>query len=121
MTTNTNPTPILIPLIRALYPSLLAQQIVGVQPMTSSAAGSFSLETEIPYPENPRRQFSRKWFSAKSRGEILALDQVQSWCVDTFGPQPVCPDAWCRWYHYSTRTWRFRDEEDYVLFSLKWS
>lgn len=119
MTTNSNPTPLIIPIIRTLMPSLIAQQIVGVQPMTSPAIFGFDLDYPIVYHTNPRRQFSRQWHESSCQNQDY--EAVQQWCTENFGPQPKCPDAWCRWYRYRRRAWRFRDQEDYVLFRLRWA
>ncbi len=40
---------IIIPLIRKVYPKMIAEQIVGVQPMTSSSTQVFNMKVTSPY------------------------------------------------------------------------
>ena len=68
-------------------------------------------------------KFSRaKWYTASYNGHEFV--DVHSWCIEQFGPPDRCPDAWSRW-GFSVELWLtdiyFRDEEDYVLFLLRWS
>ena len=111
-------TKVLMPLIRNVLPSLIAQQIVGVQPMSASA-GAFSMDYEIPYAVHPRYKFSRKWHVGVAHMGASALE-VYAWCSENFGTHPVNPDAWSRWYRYSYKKFYFRDEVDYVAFLLRW-
>ena len=80
-----------------------------------------NLCNEILLPMKPasKYRFSRaKWYEAK-----LPRDQQAAfaWCVKQFGPEPTNTDAWTRWYFNVDRTFRFRDEKDYVMFILRWS
>jgi hypothetical protein len=82
---------------------------------------STNLCNEILLPMKPasKYRFSRaKWYEAK-----LPRDQQAAfaWCVKQFGPEPTNTDAWTRWYFNVDRTFRFRDEKDYVMFILRWS
>lgn len=47
--------------------------------------------------------------------------EVRKWCEQQFGPEPRNPDAWSRWIHKYEDRIQFRDEKDYVLFTLRWS
>jgi hypothetical protein len=76
-------------------------------------------EILLPMKPAPKYKFSRaKWYEAK-----LPRDQQAAfnWCVKQFGPEPKNTDAWTRWYFNVDRTFRFRDEKDYVMFILRWS
>ena len=76
-------------------------------------------EILLPMKPAPKYKFSRaKWYEAK-----LPRDQQAAfaWCVKQFGPEPTITDAWTRWYFNVDRTFRFRDEKDYVMFILRWS
>jgi hypothetical protein len=76
-------------------------------------------EILLPMKPAPKYKFSRaKWYEAK-----LPRDQQAAfaWCVKQFGPEPKNTDAWSRWYFNVDRTFRFRDEKDYVMFILRWS
>lgn len=63
-------------------------------------------------------KFSRaKWYV----GYFNFLDsyKVEQWCIKQFGPAGDKNDAWSRW-HYNFGVISFRDEDDRVLFKLKW-
>lgn len=47
--------------------------------------------------------------------------EVEEWCEKHFGRHPSRPDAWSRWVHKYEDQIHFRDEKDYVLFTLRWS
>lgn len=115
-------TKVIIPLIRQTFPNVIAQQIVGVQPMTGIGGTSSYFDVKYHYHKHPRYKFSRKWFVGEiAHNNVYPLVDIENWCKDNFGLQPINPDAWCRWYRYSTRKFYFRDEKDYVLFTMRWS
>ena len=117
---------ILIPIIRKILPATLAQEILGVLPMTGPAGKIFTLRAN--YNRKPKYNFSRaKWYEAdremvKTKSAFVSYNQEQFvWCMEQFGLPPVNPDAWCRWYVFENRRYRFRDEKDYIWFMLRWS
>lgn len=64
-------------------------------------------------------KFSRKnWYQA--RFDANYYFEVEAWCERQFGPHPKRPDAWSRWWHRFEDSILFRDERDFVLFSLTW-
>ena len=73
----------------------------------------------IKMSPEPKYKFSREWYVAEfdwvHHGEVLA------WCEQQFGPHPQNPDAWSRWVNKYSEKIHFRDEKDYVLFTLRWS
>ena len=76
-------------------------------------------EIFLPMKPAPKYKFSRaKWYEAKLPRDGQA---AFNWCVKQFGPEPTNTDAWTRWYFNVDRTFRFRDEKDYVMFILRWS
>ena len=107
--------PVLLPMIKQFTPQLLAQSIIGVQPMTSDVGGIFALKAP-----KPKYKFSRaKWYVA----EYNWVNQVEvvEWCTEQFGPHPENPDAWSRWNHKWQDRIQFRDEREYNWFILRWS
>lgn len=64
-------------------------------------------------------KFSRKWHQAYFN--LKDYDDVDEWCEQQFGKHPARPDAWSRWWHKFEDSILFRDEKDYVLFTLRWS
>jgi hypothetical protein len=108
---------ILMPIIRQVYPTMLANQIMGVQPMTGSVGEIFTMRASF----NPQSKykFSRaKWYEADHRFEDY--EEVMAWCTEHFGPRPRRPDAWTRWCDIHIDRIRFRDEKDYNWFVLRW-
>ena len=109
---------ILLPIIRQVYPTLLSQQILGVQPMTGSVGEIFSIKSRFEYKS--KYKFSRaKWYYADHRYEDY--DAIIDWCTEQFGPRPKRPDAWTRWVDEHIDRIKFRDEKDYAWFMLRWS
>lgn len=70
--------------------------------------------------------FSRaKWYDTVHVGSSVEdREEIFNWCVEVFGKPDSVPNAWSRWA-YSSMQWtprfRFRDEKDYVAFTLRWS
>lgn len=74
----------------------------------------------IPMIVEPKYKFSRaKWHQAYFN--VKDYDEVNDWCAQHFGPHPKRPDAWSRWWHKFEDSILFRDKEDFVLFTLRWS
>jgi hypothetical protein len=100
----------------------IAQDIIRVQPMDCGAFFAPYIPLIIAKPKS-KYNFSRaKWYEAewecsdwKNNGAML------EWCEQQFGAHPKNPDAWSRWYLFRSGCIRFRDEQDYVLFVLRWS
>ena len=115
---------ILLPMIRQVYPSIIANQILGVQPMNGAVGGVFALRAN--YSPQSKYKFSRaKWYVAEINDNSLwrlskEYNDMIEWCTEQFGPHPKYKDAWSRWW-VGHGDIRFRDEKDYVLFVLKWS
>ena len=111
---------IFIPKIRVVHPTVIATEIVGVQPMTGPVGQIFTTDMRILYHQHPRYKFSRQWHIQRIH-RYSDADEVYQWCEKAFGPHPKNPDAWCRWYRYSTKKFYFRDEQDAMFFVLRWS
>lgn len=83
-------------------------------------------EIMMPMEPKPKYKFSRaKWHTAEMPGYATwrfsdEYNNIIAWCNDTFGPHPKKPDAWTRWY-VGLGAIHFRDEQDLVLYKLKWS
>lgn len=112
-------------IIKNRFTKLMAQDIVGVQPNPWPPAGhkfsiryGFSKDTRVW--SKKKYKFSRaKWYIVEF-GE-KDYDKVRHWCKEQFGPHPKRPDAWSRWDHrYETKIY-LRDEDDAILFKLRWT
>jgi hypothetical protein len=110
--------PIIMPIIRQVTPTLLANSILGVQPITGPVGEIFTVKSKIV--SVPKYKFSRaKWYEADHGYDDY--DAIIAWCTEHFGPRPKRPDAWTRWYDIHIDRIRFRDEKDYAWFVLRWS
>ena len=69
-------------------------------------------------PTSSKYKFSRKWYQAYFNTDYYFA--VDEWCEQQFGPHPKNPDAWSRWWHKFEDSILFRDEEDYMMFVLRW-
>lgn len=77
-------------------------------------------EILLPMRPEPEYKFSRaNWYVA----EYNWTDQIEvyEWCTQQFGPHPMYPDAWSRWYNKYNEKIHFRDTKDYEWFMLRWS
>lgn len=102
----------------------VVESIMGVQPMPPGAGSIFQLRSSFrpPKAQTPKYNFSRhKWYEATLQGNVRDPNwlQARNWCAENFGSHPKHRDAWCRWY-CTGRLYRFRDEEDYLLFLMRW-
>ena len=88
---------------------------------------SFFYTPYMPAFTKPKYQFSRtNWYVAHYAaldGRLSVDAEVFQWCSDNFGPMVQHPDAWSRWTPGAAAwsTIRFRDERDYMWFTLRWS
>ena len=69
--------------------------------------------------KEPKYKFSRNWYQAEF--DDRHYFEVDAWCEQHFGKHPKNPDAWSRWWHKFENSILFRDEKDYVLFTLRWA
>jgi predicted phage tail protein len=114
---------VILPMITKMMPSLIAQQIIGVQPMPLSAGLIFTQKMTTQDPNivkfHKKYKFSRaKWYIAEF--DATFYDEVDEWCAKQFGKHDKRPDAWSRWWHRYESSIHFRDEKDYLMFLLRW-
>ena len=113
---------ILMPMIRQVYPQMIAHQILSVQPMTGTVGEIFSLRAMLTDPNiekfHKKYRFSRaKWFYCSYK--FTDGQKCHQWCVEHFGPLSHGGDAWMRWKLVSNQ-FRFLNEDDAILFKLRW-
>ena len=106
-----NDPKILIPMLRKTMPALLAQDIVGVQPMTGVGKSIFS-STEM------REEFG---FEGHNKKYWPHQHVVRGWSM----VRPA--ERWC-YQNFKSRNWNnvgkyfaFKRKEDYEWFLLRWS
>ena len=109
---------VLLPMIRKLMPNLIANEIVGVQPMQRPR----SLETGETYL--PEKEVEYYWaqpsvvsiFTMKVEGmELSELKPIIEWCTETFGPVGES-SGWL----LSDGKFYFANEADRTLFVIRW-
>lgn len=123
-----NLSSILLPMIRKTTPGLIAQQIVGVQPMSNPTGMTYSMNSifdtiiktcmeeveiegvmveyyavKIPYGYFPKHN--------------VEIHEIYEWCNKTFGDELLTD----RWNMRNTKTFLFKTEEDRNWFLLRWS
>lgn len=96
-----------IPIIRNVYPNLMASEICSVQPMTASSAQIFSMKTSL-----------RKFNILQDHGDVVTIscnDEVHQWIQD----QEI--SQWKFEYDVKNYTNTFLlTKELYTMLLLKW-
>jgi hypothetical protein len=122
---------VLIPLVRRAMPTLIANQIIGVSPLSAPAGTMFAaplhrrrwpvdpaLYRHFLRVNNRKRTQSgedlrRAGYWSASRGWFSGHARVDAWCRDQWGPH-----AWHRFP--GDNTWWFSREDDALVFRLAW-
>jgi hypothetical protein len=102
--TTSNPR-IMIPMIRKVMPNLIAQQITGVQPMSSPSGHRHRMDIYFPKTYNKKHWPYQYVITQDSR-------EAERWCWDRFKGR--------YWNNYG-RKFVFKREKDAVLFALRWA
>lgn len=102
----------LIPIIRKQLPALVAQDIVGVQPMhldpKEMIIGHEPEQPDYPHWVEPRN-YSRRDYA-----------DIDVWLTNNMGPGGWWQGQNGRWCASNRKYW-FRKESDRTMFLLKWS
>lgn len=110
---------VILPVIKNVMPNIIAQEIVGVQPMTSQpmTVGELDHACSTWYWVQP----------GSSPGEIFELEKsrqyyhdIETWIEEHCGPRGSWHEPDCRWWA-SNRKYIFKNEEDRTMFVLRWS
>ena len=119
---STTYDPVLLSLVRRAMPNLIAQSILGVQPMTGPTGSIFGLRPRYSYmPSCPMFGVVLRHHVDLSAGgsdydEIVAWADEHLWqshqSVYAYGPHED-DESWL-W------RWSFKTVEDAVLFKLRW-
>jgi len=109
---------VLIPMIRKVAPSLMAQEICGVQPMSTPMG--FLYPTEIGEEFVDGTLLYHKWYWVKPAYMMFSSgfdSELYDWCVETFGD----PLAGRRWYLDKEGGFRymFKRERDRTVVLMK--
>jgi hypothetical protein len=82
--------------------------------MNDLMLGENSVYGERYYTVEPRMTWDTNWY-------VQNWNDMESWCNKNFGSKPkvvITPNA--RWYAFNGRFY-FKDQEDQMMFVLKWS
>ena len=113
---------VIMPMIRQVFPTLIAQQILGVQPMTGPTGSIFTMKATYEDPNiakfHKKYKFSRaKWYYCTYK--FMDGPACHKWCEEHFGPLSKGGDAWMRW-KFEMNKFRFLNEDDAIMFKLRW-
>lgn len=64
-------------------------------------------------------KITSEWHRANFRMEDF--EEVRKWCTEQFGPELLPSQTSGRWSHKFVTGILFRDEKDYIWFTLRWS
>jgi hypothetical protein len=95
----------------------LAREIASRHPVLTPDMPGFR-PMEITFAPQSKYKFSRKWYVAVYNDNYY--HEVVEWCTQHCGPHPNQSDAWSRWVHKYKDAIHFRDQEDYIMFKLRW-
>jgi hypothetical protein len=94
---------LMIPVLRTALPKLMAQDIIGVQPMSSDTGSIFGkLASEV---------FNKKYWPHQYYVNYLDRCEVERWCYDNFKSR--------NWNSYRN-LFALKRKEDAMLFALRW-
>lgn len=107
-------------IIQNIQPVTIAVQPMSLPHPATLPVSIYNTKSLKLYSYSAKYKFSRaNWYRA--RYSWLDYNAVMAWCAEHFGAHPKRPDAWSRW---QTAAWSgqllFRDEEDFVLYTLRW-
>ena len=125
--------PVILPIIRRVWPTLLAQEIIGAQPMTGPAGEIFKkksdwffnkvLLTKTHYRHFHRVYNRRKWHY-RDYLTSLGYSQVSINLTDTIAARQWCRDNLKEGTYIApanSTIFLFAYERDATLFTLRWS
>lgn len=121
---------VLLPAIRKVLPGLIAQDIVGVQPMMISNY----IETGETYVDEASSYATEantvEYYWARLPIDVGAIftmgahgkyvNEVEAWCEETFGPRCSNEHPEFAWDKFNG-CYCFKSEQDRTAFVLKWS
>jgi hypothetical protein len=100
---------LLIPIIRKIVPTIIAQDIVNVQPMLQERKMSTGCNEEQEY----------SYWAMPVGYSIKDYADIDTWLTATMG-EGGWGNKQSRWIGSNSRYW-FRKESDRTMFILKWS
>lgn len=110
---------VIMPVIRNIMPNIIAQEIVGVQPMTSQpmTVGEMDHACSTWYWARPPYDPGGIFDYARTEQHV---QDIEHWIEEMCGPRGSWHDPDCRWWA-SNGKYIFKDKEDRTMFVLRWS
>jgi hypothetical protein len=106
-------TKIVIPMIRKTMPSLIAQDIVGVQPMPHNTGKIFSVKSNYDGIKSLAKYLNKNyWPHQYTFKDTISNKEVERWCYDNFKG---------RYWRSLHGIYAFKRARDYEWFVLRWS
>jgi hypothetical protein len=111
-----------IPIIRKMMPSMVAMDIVGVQPLASPTGQIFSMrqrswETNIRHIYEETNNGRTEYIVSCAHYKIT---EMFDWCFERFGPLYGLNIETTRWLQYGL-LFSFSNEADRAWFILRWT
>lgn len=125
--------PVLVNLVRRVYPQLIANSIIGVAPMTAPTVRILKMRRRYRY-KKPRIRMSKALYKAflrlndrpKTQALQAFMDAVYPTAEVTWKALPTDTYEWCdanlgkdAWVEQAG-TFAFKDDADAALFSMVW-
>jgi len=95
---------ITLPMIRNIIPNIIAQDIIGVQPMTAPTSNIFNIKRKIIV-------YNKKYWPYQYNVSWDEYREIERWCWTQFKGR--------YWHSYATK-FVFKRKQDAALFALRW-
>ena len=106
---------ILIPILRRIVPNMIANDIVGVQPMYNPDRENYLLDSGVSY--DPQGEMP-EWYWVKCYNiSATQYNAMRKFCGDTFGIRGG--DLWTS--NDESFQFLFTYEQDQMMFLLRWA
>jgi hypothetical protein len=110
---------VILPVIRNVMPHIIAEEILGVQPMTRQpmTIGTVDHACSTWYWVKPDYDPGEIFEYTATRRRVA---EIEAWIEETCGPRGSWHEPDCRWWA-SDRKYIFKNKEDRTMFVLRWS
>ena len=117
---------VIIPLIRKVYPAMLADQIISIQPMSLDVNSMYPFTFKVVKGQTTADK--NNWHTDYDRFNEYPYSATDTlWYPWTEADKDREMDVWCAAsfnggsWHRTGQTYRFKNEEDRTLFILRWA
>lgn len=96
---------VILPMIRKVMPNIIANQILGVQPMAAGTGSIFNMAFGD-------KKYNKKYWPYQYTVDRAAYKEAERWCWERFKG---------RYWSSSGQRFAFKRSEDAAIFALRWS